>query len=114
MVDMVLHQILPASISYSSHLAEAALQKSQLGVPADTEESLTKRISEVCGRLYQNTEELDACIKHVPTEKLDAAKYYDQVVTQKMRFVRTDADQLEELTAKKHWPYPTYSDILYY
>ena len=114
MVDMVLHQILPASISYSSHLAEAALQKSQLGVPADTEESLTKCISEVCGRLYQNTEELDACIKHVPAEKLDAAKYYDQVVTQKMRFVRTDADQLEKLTAKKHWPYPTYSDILYY
>ncbi len=24
------------------------------------------------------------------------------------------ADRLEELTAKKYWPFPTYSDLLFY
>ena len=28
--------------------------------------------------------------------------------------LRKDADILEELTDKSYWPYPTYSDILFY
>ena len=28
--------------------------------------------------------------------------------------VRTAADQLETLVGKKYWPFPTYSDILFY
>ena len=31
-----------------------------------------------------------------------------------MADVRKDADLLEKLTAKDYWPYPTYSDILFY
>jgi glutamine synthetase len=28
--------------------------------------------------------------------------------------LREDADTLEQLTDKTYWPYPTYSDILFY
>ena len=31
-----------------------------------------------------------------------------------MNTLRTAADALETLTDKSYWPYPTYSDLLYY
>ena len=31
-----------------------------------------------------------------------------------MDAIRASADRLEELTAKKYWPFPTYSDLLFY
>ena len=31
-----------------------------------------------------------------------------------MQTIRDDADVLEELTDKTYWPYPTYSDLLFY
>ena len=114
MVDMVLHQILPACINYSSDLAESFLRKKSLGISSVAEDDLAKRISDACDRLYENSKALAACIKQVPEETLSAAQYYDQVVSEKMRVVRKDADLLEQLTAKGYWPYPTYSDILFY
>ena len=43
-----------------------------------------------------------------------AARYYHDVVVPAMDAVRAEADQLEMLTDKSCWPYPTYSDLLYY
>ena len=44
----------------------------------------------------------------------DAAAYYHDVVIPAMDAVRAEADKLEMLTDKSCWPYPTYSDLLYY
>ena len=117
MVDMVMHEILPAALRYSSDLATSINQKrSALGknVKAMVESSLTARISECCDRLYENSEKLYQDLKHVPAENKAAADYYNDVIVPGMRTVRKDADTLEKLTAKSYWPYPLYSDILYY
>ena len=43
-----------------------------------------------------------------------AAEYCRNVVIASMDDIRRSADRLEELTAKKYWPFPTYSDMLFY
>lgn len=117
MVDMVMHEILPAALRYASDLTAGILNKrNALGADAKflTESVLAKRISECCDRLYENSEKLYADIKHVPTENQEAANYYSNIIVADMRAVRKDADHLEKLTAKSYWPYPQYSDILFY
>ena len=115
MVDMVMHQILPAAIAYSSDLAKSVMRKETIiGCASHTEKDLTKRISQYCSSLYENTETLAAQLKEVPSGSLEAACYFGQTVVAQMEKVRYDADKLEKLTSREYWPYPIYADILYY
>jgi glutamine synthetase len=57
---------------------------------------------------------LHADIKNVPTDSKLAADYYCDIITPQMQKLRDTADLLEKLTAKSYWPYPLYSDILFY
>jgi len=117
MVDMALHQILPAAIRYSSDLAAGLISKrqvlgnSKLGA---AEASLVARLTEACDSLYLQVESLHSDIKKVPTDSKEAADYYCDVITPQMQKLRDTADLLEKLTAKSYWPYPLYSDILFY
>ena len=117
MVDMVMHDILPAALRYSSDLSLGINNKRQ-ALGADTkavaESSLIKRISDCCDALYEASEQLHADLKHVPDGNKEAAAYYSDVIITDMRSVREHADLLERLTAKSYWPYPLYSDILFY
>ena len=117
MVDMIMHQILPAALAYSSDLAASINNKRDAvgkTVKALTETSLTKRISDCCDSLYAKSEELYANLKTVPFDSEEASHYYADVIVSGMQSVRKDADLLEKLTAKSYWPYPTYSDLLFY
>ena len=116
MVDMVMHQILPAAIRYSSDLAESCNRKQQAtGAPiAAVEQSLVTRISECSNRLYEQAESLYRDLKNVPKASSDAMNYYSQTIIPGMQAVRKEADLLEKLTAKSYWPYPIYSDLLFY
>ncbi len=115
MVDMIMHQILPAALRYSSDLAESINRKrSASGIAAATETALVTRISECCDSLYAKSEKLHADLKGVPTDNQLAADYYCDVIVPQMEEARKDADLLEKLTASAYWPYPTYSEMLYY
>ena len=115
MVDMVMHQILPAALRYSSDLADSINRKKEAtGRKPATELSLVTRISESCDRLYEASEQLYANLKKVPQGNQCAANYYSDVIVTGMQAVRKEADFLEKLTAKSYWPYPTYSDLLFY
>ena len=117
MADMVMHQILPAGLAYSSDLANSIYRKKKSGLrtlKASTEASLASRVSSCCDSLYANTERLSADLKAIPTAGNDAMNYYCDVIIPDMEAVRKEADLLEQLTAKSYWPYPTYSEILYY
>lgn len=117
MVDMVMHEILPAALRYASDLAAGINNKqAALGKHAKSmvESVLVTRLSECCDSLYENSEKLYADLKAVPTSSKSAADYYSDVIVPDMHAVRKCADLLEKLTAKSYWPYPLYSDILYY
>ncbi|MBE6986681.1 MAG: glutamine synthetase type III [Ruminococcaceae bacterium] len=114
MVDMALHQILPAALAYSSDLAEAVERKRKAGIRANTEADLAQRLSDCCDSLYEKCEQLHKALKAVPSGSQEAADYHNRITCPQMQALRKDADLLEKLTAKSYWPYPTYSDILFY
>ena len=43
----------------------------------------------------------------------EQANFYRDTVFVAMQEMRAVADELETLTAKDYWPFPTYSDLLY-
>ena len=117
MVDMVMHQILPAALQYSSDLANSVNQKRQAcngAIKAIAETTIAKRISDRCDLLYEQSEKLYADLKAVPTNNKAASEYYCDVIVPGMNAIRKSADFLEKLTAASYWPYPTYSEMLYY
>ena len=115
MLDMVMHQILPAALKYSSDLAEAINRKASIaGTSSSAENTLIKRLSGVCDALFEKTEKLSAAINSVPASSEEASHYYSGIIVPQMQAIRKDADVLESITAKMYWPYPTYSDILFY
>ncbi len=117
MLDMVMQQILPAALKYSSDLAGSINNKRQaLGkqINTDVESALVRQLSDCCASLYSACEKLNTQLQQVPCESREAADYYCDVIVPVMQAVRKDADLLEDLTAKSYWPYPQYSDILYY
>ena len=114
-LDMAIQQILPAAIHYSSDLALAIQRKKDLGLPSNTERSLLARLTEHTDNLYTICEKLRAALENVPKEDtLSAMVYFRNTVVADMTAIRLHADTLEQLTDKSYWPYPTYSDLLFY
>ena len=113
-IDMVLHQILPAATAYSGALTSGILAKESAGIPCKTEKALAKTLSEAADNLYDTCLALQSDLEAVPADNRMAALYYHSMVLARMETLRQAADILEKYTDKSYWPYPTYSDLLYY
>ena len=113
-IDMVLHQILPAAIHYTRDLCKSILSKKELGISCDAENKLAQQLSAGTDALYQCCERLQRDLVHIPESKEDIVTYYHEVIVNDMEALRAQADILEGLTDKTYWPYPTYSDLLFY
>lgn len=114
-LDMIRRQILPAAIKYTEHLTRSMVNKHALGLPCKAETSLAQTLSQACDALFECCENLAQDLKAVPTEDTTAcANYYSQVIVRDMALARAQGDILESHTDKAYWPYPTYSDLLFY
>jgi len=114
MLDMAIHQILPAAVRYTRDLCDALLVKKNLGISCNAENVLAKRLSAHTDSLYDAIETLRHSLENVPKQAEPAAMYYHDTIVPGMNALRTEADTLEAMTDKSYWPYPTYSDLLYY
>ena len=115
MVDMIRKQILPAVFDYTRDLAQGIALKQAVGVPCKSETELLNRLSTTADRLYETCEALNTHVQSLPTEQdLRRADYCHDVLLRDMAYARKDADTLEALVGKSRWPYPTYSDLLFY
>ena len=114
MVDMAVHQILPAAMHYSADLCGSLEAKIRLGLPCNTEKRLVQQLSTYTDALYDAVEILRGALAAMPADSEAAARYCHDTVIPGMNAIRSAADMLEELTDKSYWPYPTYSDLLYY
>ena len=115
MSDMVREEITPACIAFENELAGTVNAKKAAGVTGGMEAGLLGKVSELTEELYTKSAALDEAIAAVPTDDNEkAAHYYHDVVISAMDEVRAPADKLEGLVGKKFWPFPTYSDILFY
>lgn len=114
MMDMALHQILPAALAYCRSLCDSIAAKQPLGLSCKAERQLAQRLSEAADALYDHVQTLAFSLDAVPTDPELAVDYYHDVVVPAMAALRKEADTLETLTDKSYWPYPTYSDLLFY
>ncbi len=114
MVDMAQHQILPAALRYTKELCDTLCRKNALGVSSRAEKDLIQQLSSGTDALYEDIQTMKSILRLVPADAEAAASYYFTNVIPTMVSMRSHADLLEELTDKSYWPYPTYSDLLFY
>ena len=114
MVDMALHQILPAALHYTHALCEGIANKKAMGSSCRAESKLVECLSAATDALYDNVEKLKADLDAMPQDAKARAEYFHDIINADMNAVRAEADLLEQMTDKSYWPYPTYSDLLFY
>ena len=114
MADMIRHQILPAVSDYADQLCQRAYHKDAMGVPHQYETSTAMQIGTLTDALQADCAKLEADLAAIPVGSIKAMNYCHEVLIPDMAEARKAADQLETLTASKSWPFPVYSDLLFY
>ena len=112
--DMALRQIIPAVSRYCADLASNLYRKESVGCSVAAEKDLVQQLSLHTDSLYSLCQKLKADLSKVPASGIEAAQYFSTVVVPDMDAVRKEADTLELMTDKSYWPFPTYSDLLFY
>jgi glutamine synthetase len=117
MVDMVKAKIIPASVDYQRELVDLLRQKKAYGGGLDVslEENLLNSISKLSTSLLKKLNTLETAILETKEDRkiLAQAGFYRDKVFTAMSELRLIVDELETLVARKHWPIPTYAEILY-
>ena len=116
MLDMVKGDVIPAVRKYMKQLADCALSMKQFSKNIDItyENETLARLSDVCAETYDMTKNISKklCdIKLIAGEKDKAFAYKD--INDMMLELRKLVDEMETLTAKEYWPYPSYAELLF-
>ena len=116
MVDMAKKEILPAAASYVKDLAKTAELAKDCGGDATFEVETVKEVSALTTQMYKalGTLEEDIQKAHQIEDVQEQANFYHDTVFADMGALRVPADKIETIVGKKYWPYPTYSDMLFY
>ena len=78
------------------------------------ETTMESRISELTDGLLAACDKLEADLAEAPVPVEARLTYFHAVIFEDMTAARKLADQLETLVERKAWPFPTYSDMLFY
>jgi glutamine synthetase len=120
MVDMVKGEIIPACIDYQNDVAKLLKQKKACAAAAgdydaSLEEHLLGNIAKLSSCLLKKLSALESALLESKEEGDIAAHalFYRERIFTAMLELRLVVDELETLVAKKHWPFPTYAQILY-
>jgi len=116
MVDMVKGEIMPACIDYQNDLAKLLQRKKALGYfDSSLEEQLLGNIAKLSACLVKKLSTLEDVILESKEERkiLEQAQFYRNSIFAAMSELRLIVDELETLVARKHWPFPVYSEILF-
>ena len=116
MIDMAKKEILPAAAKYIKDIAKTAELAKSCGAETVFEEETVKEISalvtEMCKAL--GTLEADVQKVHSIEDTQEMANFFHDTIFADMGALRVPADKIETLVGKDYWPYPTYSDLLFY
>ena len=116
MVDMVKREIIPACIAYQNELADLLGRKRAWGeYDASLEDHLLSSISKLSSCLLKKLTVLESALLESKEERdiLSQATFYRDKVFGGMSELRLIVDELETLVANKHWPLPTYAEMLF-
>jgi glutamine synthetase len=119
MIDMAKKDILPAVMSYVKDLSDTASTAKALGADLTVEKELVTKLSSLAAQTYKALTALEEAEdkanemkKTATTEEI--ARFYHDVILERMAELRAPADKMESLCGEKYWPYPTYEQLLFY
>ena len=117
MIDMAQKQILPAVETYVFSLAKTLRAKLEFlpELPCRMERDLITRISCLQDEAYEALNALIAEVHRANTAPsvTESALLFANAVCPAMELLRNKVDAMESLTAKEHWPIPTYGEMTY-
>ena len=118
MIDMAKGLIIPACLDYQRELIDLLRQKKTYGgnnMDCSLEEHFLNSITELSGSLLKKMTALESAVLESSQERsiLAQAAFYREKIYTAMSELRLVVDGLETLVAKKHWPIPTYAELLY-
>jgi len=118
MLNLAKRDISPAVITYTKEVVDTLIAKKSCGdaIDVSAESTLVERLSKLSGDLIKAIDFLEttlADIKNCGSAQAEA-NYSCEKIIPAMETLRVAADALEEITAEKYWPFPTYEDILFY
>ena len=117
MLMMARREILPSVIRYTGDMAESWNRVGKFGLPAaeTAGRRLLEQLTGGCEKLSRGIEGLADAMGNRPGEEepLIQARYMKDTVLPAMRELRQAADELEIITDRKVWPFPTYDELLF-
>ena len=117
MIEMARKEILPAVITYTNEVAQSVKLRQDIGACSENDATfrLCRKLTKLTDELYTKTKELDSAVKGLERidNSLEASSYCRDELVPAMNSLRAVADELETMVAEKHWPYPSYSELLF-
>ncbi len=118
MLDMAKKDIMPAVSAYSKVLADTVIAKKAVVATTDCctyELETLKTVSRAATNLFNKTADLDKALLDSKeySDATELAVFYKDSVIPSMSELRISADELETITAKGFWPFPSYGDLLF-
>ena len=117
MIDMARKQILPAVESYTAELSGTVAAKRAVApeLACLYETGLIYKLSRLTDQIAVKTDDLEESLLELKSvsDITEEAYAIRDAVLGKMAALRTVADEAETLTAEKHWPFPTYGELLF-
>lgn len=116
MIDMAKKEILPAAAKYIKDIAKTAELAKSCGAETVFEEETVKENSALVTEMYKALGTLEADVQkvHAIEDTQEMANFFHDTIFADMGALRVPADKIETLVGKDYWPYPTYSDLLFY
>ena len=116
MLEMVKKDILPAASNFSHKLADTVISKKQVSddIECDYEVATVKKISSLLKSANARVGALESAIMETKgiEDVTEASMAYRKNVFTRMCELRIVIDELETITAKADWPYPSVGHIL--
>ncbi len=113
MIDMIRKDILPAVSRYGTALSDGYEKRKSLGFSSKYEEENARGNSLLTDCLHDACMKLEKDLREVPADPEAAMHYCHDVIVPDMNECRSFADELETITDRSAWPFPTYSDLLF-
>ncbi len=115
MIEMARREIMPSVFSYMKDIADLVLTKRRLFMPNGPEQAELTKLSELVEKVGNEVAALEALVPGMTerTDPRERAVFCKEQVLPCMDKLRAAADELETLTGKSYWPYPTYGRLLF-
>jgi len=117
MYKLVKKNILSIASTCAGEISRTALDKLAFLPDADCtyERETVRKLSGITAGLHEKASELyDAlCDAEDKQDNLEKAVFFKDAVLAKMDELRNLTDELELLVSRRHWPFPTYGDLLF-